>query len=379
MSQLKIYARVRLNRSEGYKRRPMKITSREQNIHLFQEKTNVTNQRVIKSKEFQLDKIYDIDYNNYDIYAELGSEILQNTYMKKSSVFYVYGQTGSGKTYSLLGNDDTSGIITYMLQDLTKVYSNVTYNGIQVYNNKCYDIFNENALIKECETRDGSIQFMNITKHTLNHDTLDNMVDKIKKARHVGVSSSNDVSSRSHLIIQMFVNGSYIMMVDLAGSERACRSQFNHEKNMRENADINLGILALKECIRGVRKKKVPYRNSKITKILKETFSAKVNTYILATISPLHKDIQDSLDTLKYMCDFKRFKPKALSPKKPIPLYHKDYKDEDHMSDLYLGIKKELSKEVLQHTKIIHLIEDNIKSLEDLRLDILEQKDNKHK
>jgi len=372
MSQLKIYARVRLNTLEGYKNRPFKITLHEQNIQIIQEKLNVVNKRIMYTKDYHFDKIYDIDYDNIDIYNELGRKLLNHISQNQNSVFYVYGQTGSGKTHSLLGNHNTPGMIQYLLEDLTHVFPEIKYCGIQVYNNRCYDIFNNNNMIRECEVKDGSIQFTNITRHTLTRGLIKDTISKIKTARHVGISSSNDVSSRSHLIIKLYVNNRYIMLVDLAGSERAKRSQYNGQQNMRENADINLGILALKECIRGIKRGNIPYRNSKITKILKETFSSSVHSYILATMSPLKKDIQDSMDTLKYMSDFKKFKKKDQSVLPPIPDVQKE-----SLNKINLGINLELNKAELEHTKLLGLIEDNIKSLNDLKCDLLHQRETK--
>lgn len=366
MSNIKIYSRVRFHKEQcSFKIRPLKITLNERNIQINQKKINVMNEKIISRKGFMFDKVYDIDYNNVDIYNEIGGKLLYNVNNKKNSVFYVYGQTGSGKTYTLLGNENNHGIIQLLLNDLIK-FNDVSFSGIQIYNNKCYDIFNNNTHVKECETKDGNINFLHLTSNELNKDNYNNIIERIRLARHVGISSSNDTSSRSHLIFQIYIGNIYIKLIDLAGSERAARSKNNNKHNFRENAEINLSILALKECIRNINKKKIPFRNSKITKILKDTFSNNVNTYILSTISPLDKDIIDTIDTLKYMSDFKRYNKKYFKNLPPLYLNNRDI-----VNKLNYNLNNELNKKKLERTKLLGLIENNIKSLKDLKQNII--------
>jgi len=367
MSKIKIYSRIRLHPESTIKKKSYKVTLRESNIQLFQEKVNVMNDKIYSKKGFTFDKVFDIDYNNEDIYHEIGHQLIENIQAKQNSIFYVYGQTGSGKTYTLLGNESNDGIVQLLINELVVISDNITFSGIQIYRNKCYDIFNSNAAVKECELKDGSVKFMNLTSHQLLLKNRSNIIERINKARHVGVSSSNDSSSRSHLIFQINIGNYYIKLVDLAGSERASRSKYNENHNMRENADINLSILALKECIRNINKSKIPYRNSKVTKILKPTFSNTVCTYILSTISPLKKDIQDSINTLKYMSDFKKFK--RHHDKKLPPLY---LNKRDAINKLNVNINYELNKKELERTKLLGLIENNIESLKDLKINIID-------
>jgi hypothetical protein len=278
----------------------------------------------------------------------------------------VYGQTGSGKTYTLFGDSTNDGFIQLLLNDLIYLYDNVTFSGIQIYRNRCYDIFNNNNLVKEYEFHDGSVNFMNLSKHKLLKSNYHEIVCDINKARHVGVSSSNDTSSRSHLIFQINIGNTYIKLVDLAGSERASRSKHNQNHNFRENADINLSILALKECIRNVSKGKIPYRNSKITKILKPTFSNKISTYVFSTISPLKRDVADSIDTLKYMSDFKKVKNRIAIDQPPLYVDNRN-----QINKLNVNINFELNKNKLERTKILGLIENNIESLKDLKSNLI--------
>lgn len=367
-SKIKIYARVRLNEEQNCKNPSYLVTSREHNIQIKKEKKNLVNEIIIEKKNYIFDKVFDIDYKNQDIYNEIGFQMLNNFLNNRNCVFYVYGQTGSGKTYSLFGDDEDIGIFEMLLLDFAAHEMKIKYNGVQIYNNQCYDILNKKVL-KECELHDGSVEFLNIESKELDFSNMDcheiinnvrNIILDIKHTRHVGISSSNNSSSRSHLILQLFNGDKFIKIIDLAGSERATRSLDNNEHNFRENAEINLGILAIKECIRNINKSKIPYRNSKITKILKSTFTNEVYTYILSTISPLAKDIVDTCDTLLYISSFKKIM--KHKPLKPI-----DDKVKESLNKLNKDINKELGQHCLKKTKLLGLIEQNINSLKDLK------------
>lgn len=362
MSKIKIYTRIRPHVKQRYKSRPYEITPHEKDIYLFNERVNIMNERKVEKKRFGFDHIFDIDYTNEDIYYHIGRDLIDKFKKKKNSIFYVYGQTGSGKTYTLLGNDNNMGLLEMILSEMTTISDNIKYSGIQIYNGKCYDLFT-NTILKECEKSDGSIHFLNMSNYNLPKN-VNNVIKSIKESRYVGVSSSNNESSRSHLIFQIINGDSYIQIVDLAGSERACQSVKNKFSNMRENSDINLSILAIKECIRSMTmRKKIPYRNSKITKILKNTFTNKVHTYILSTITPLKSDIIDTRNTLKYISEMKNIKHQILPPVSESR--------RNILNNLNTNLNRELSKDKLERTVLLNLIEQNIKSLKDLKSNLI--------
>lgn len=356
----KLYSRVRPNVRNTFKKKVHDISRDENIITIYSNRTNVTNKKIIEHVSYNFDKIFDIDYSNEDIFNELGNDIINNFLNNENVVFYVYGQTGSGKTYTLLGDDNNMGLLEMILSSLT-IKRNINYSAFQIYNNNSYDLFT-NKLLKECENMDGSISYLNLTKHNLPKN-LKELIYNIKQSRYVGVSSSNNTSSRSHLIFQIYNGSNYLQIIDLAGSEKASRCVSNELHNMRENAGINLSILALKECIRNINKTKIPYRNSKLTKILKNTFSNKVNVYILSTISPLKCDLNETKNTLKYISDMKEIRGKKSSP-----IYKNKF---DKVDRLNTNLKKELSKDRLERQVLIDLIEQNIKSLKDLKSNII--------
>ena len=316
MRNVCIMARVRPSRN-GYLSN-VDVNSDSNDIKITEIKKNLQN-KVIKSyKNYTFDKVFDDEYTNDDLFNDFGMEIALNLMKKIDTTFYVYGQTGSGKTYTIMGTDKIPGLLVLLLK-MIKSYNNInlTFNCIQIYNNKCYDILNNNIQIYEREDGNNKIHLTNVKSINLLKENVHNITNIIKKNRMVGISNQNDASSRSHLIFQINNGSSFLKILDLAGSEKAKDSVYINKKIFRENAEINKSILVLKECIRALKfnKKYVPYRGSKLTKILKDSFERKSESYILATVSPELENVSDSINTLNYISDIRLIKREVIERK----------------------------------------------------------------
>ena len=313
MRNVCIMARVRPSRN-GYLSN-VDVNSDSNDIKITEIKKNLQN-KVIKSyKNYTFDKVFDDEYTNDDLFNDFGMEIALNLIKKIDTTFYVYGQTGSGKTYTIMGTDRIPGLLVLLLR-MIKSYNNInlTFNCIQIYNNKCYDILNNNNEIYEREDSNNKIHLTNVKSINLSKENVQNIINIIKKNRMVGISNQNDASSRSHLIFQINNGSSFLKILDLAGSEKAKDSVYINKKIFRENAEINKSILVLKECIRALKfnKSYVPYRGSKLTKILKDSFERKSESYILATVSPELENVSDSINTLNYISDIRLIKREVI-------------------------------------------------------------------
>ena len=283
-------------------------------------KKDIMNKNIETNKKYEFDQVYDQDYDNDDIFNDFGIKIAFNLIKKIDTTFYVYGQTGSGKTYTIMGNEKVPGILSLILKIFKKQNLDLKINCIQIYNNKCLDILNNNYQIFEREDANGKIHLINVRDANLKYESVDSIITTIKRNRQVGISNQNSASSRSHLFIRIKNGPNFLNILDLAGSEKAKDSVYVNKSTFRENAEINKSILALKECIRSLKNNNshVPYRESKLTKILKDSFELRTQTYVLATISPEKENISDSINTLNYISDMKYLKPKILeSPKLP--------------------------------------------------------------
>lgn len=135
-------------------------------------------------------------------------------------------------------------------------------------------------------------------------------MEEANENRTTHATAANDTSSRSHAICQIHVKKGEevlgkLVLVDLAGSERAQDTQSNNRQRRMEGAEINKSLLALKECIRAMDDKAdhVPFRASKLTLILRDSFINKLHTskiVMIACISPGSSSADHSLNTLRY-------------------------------------------------------------------------------
>ena len=288
-------------------------------IHVINEKPNLKNEIVKTDKTFRFDKVFDIDYNNEDVFHDIAQPMINNFLNGENGTFFVYGQTGSGKTHTTLGTEKEIGFLEYVLQNVVKSskFDKTTFLvGVQIYNNKCYDVFNNNNNVYQCEDAAGKIHLRNSVRHHLDEINIRDVIHNVKEMRMNGISSENAASSRSHLLIQLWSKKCFLNILDMAGSEKASKSICKNRREMMENAKINESILALKECIRAVKmgKKYVPYRHNNLTKILKDVFFGRGMSYIMATVSPEQRNVKESINTLSYISDMYTMKRQLSEP-----------------------------------------------------------------
>lgn len=177
----------------------------------------------------------------------------------------------------------------------------------EIYRGNLYDLLAKRRKILACE-QDGVIKILGL--RGVNVFSLEQIVDLINQgleSRKVGSTNANEVSSRSHAVMQFTCESSdaKLVIVDLAGSERgADRGGKSQSPSTRlEGSEINKSLLALKECIRAIDQdaSHLPFRQSKLTQVLKDAFIGKGSlTTMIATISPTFPCYENSLNTLRY-------------------------------------------------------------------------------
>ena len=135
MRNVCIMARVRPSRN-GYLSN-VDVNSDRNDIKITEIKKNLQNKIIKSYKNYTFDKVFDDEYTNDDLFNDFGMEIALNLIKKIDTTFYVYGQTGSGKTYTIMGTDEIPGLLVLLLK-MIKSYNNInlTFNCIQIYNNK---------------------------------------------------------------------------------------------------------------------------------------------------------------------------------------------------------------------------------------------------
>lgn len=246
---------------------------------------------------------------------------------------FAYGQTGSGKTFTinqlqdLLCKDLFRASVLHH-EDTGRSYC-FTVAYYEIYGSKVFDLLNNRNELKVMESAKNKIEVPGL-KEIFVKDTeeLSQVIEFARSERCTEATVSNSTSSRSHAVCKVklhevtqniHIDQGSLLIVDLAGSERAHDSQDNQKNRQREGAQINKSLLALKECIRAMQSsrsnKHIPFRTSKLTMILKDSFVAEkhsVRIHMINCISPCNSHADHSLNTLRYA---EKLKVKRSSPK----------------------------------------------------------------
>ena len=247
---------------------------------------------------------------------------------------FAYGQTGSGKTFTMRG---LQSMVVTDLFSLSKFSFYISF--FEIYGGRCFDLLNERAKLTILEDGNNNIQVQGLVEHVAGtKEELLQMIDYGNSVRTTHSTTSNEDSSRSHAVCQITLrqNSTVIgklRLVDLAGSERAQDCISNNRQRRIEGAEINKSLLALKECIRALRKgpdAHVPYRGSKLTLVLRDSFeggSDDKRILMMTCICPGHSSSDHSLNSLRYADRLKeqsvgnvvnQFVPKPEVAKKPV-------------------------------------------------------------
>lgn len=327
MNNIKILARIKPNLNNH---NDNCISIEKNNVIIKKIKKNYINDYFVNYK-YKFDNVYDDYTTNLDIYNNISIEIINNLIKKNNNVtFYVYGQTGSGKTHTILGNNNEKGLLELILNDLNELKLKIKISAIEIYNNKCLDLLNNNNLIYQREDYLNNFIVNGIKKISiLNLDDIKDLINNIFEKRRTGISSENNSSSRSHLQITIEFDNKFFRLLDLAGCEKAKKSICSNKNEYRENGEINQSLFALKECIRSLieKKKHIPFRRCELTKMLKHSFESNSKTYILSTLSQEFYNSNTTMDVLNYVSEMKNIK-KIIKEKN---IYKKKNKNNDYI------------------------------------------------
>lgn len=223
-----------------------------------------------------------------------------------------------------------NGIQSLLCEDLFLLLGNdaskdtvVMISFFELYGGYVQDLLNDRKRLKVLEDGKGEVVVTGLQElQADNPKRFLEILDEGNEARTTRMTEANDTSSRSHAICQIILRDRHsdklrgkLSLVDLAGSERGTDTKSHDSQRRTESADINTSLLALKECIRALDKKKgakhVPYRASKLTLILKDCFTSEsAMTTMIATVSPGASAADHSLNTLRYA---DRIKEKRVS------------------------------------------------------------------
>ncbi|CAG8518363.1 22733_t:CDS:10 [Dentiscutata erythropus] len=334
-------------------------------------------------KAFTFDKSYwsfDKNDSNYatqaHLYNDLGEELLNHAFEGYNTCIFAYGQTGAGKSYSMMGYGEDKGIIPLTCCELfnridrikdTTVEYQVQVSYIEIYNERVRDLLNPknkgNLKVREHPTLGPYVE--DLSKLIVNSfQDIENLMDEGNKARTVAATNMNETSSRSHAVFTLLLTQkrhdemtnmdtekvSRISLVDLAGSERA-NSTGATGARLKEGANINKSLTTLGKVIasladassgggkKGAKKGDafVPYRDSVLTWLLKDSLGGNSKTAMIAAISPA--DYDETLSTLRYADAAKRIKNKAVVNEDPNAKLIRELKEELQLLRKKLGVE----------------------------------------
>lgn len=308
-----------------------------------------------------------------DVYNSLGEEMLDHNFEGYHTCIFAYGQTGSGKSYTMMGAPDQAGIIPRTCQDLferieSNESPNVSYNVrvsyFEVYNEHVRDLLVPRTepinYLKVRESPTEGPYVKDLSEHPVrNYDDIIRLMKQGDSSRTVASTKMNDTSSRSHAVFTIMLKQIHadtttdettertarIRLVDLAGSERAKSTEATGAR-LREGSNINKSLTTLGRVIaalssssaaisapssrqslapsrlstaprsstaggsRAPPKEVVPYRDSVLTYLLKDSLGGNSKTAMIACISP--SDYDETLSTLRYASQARRIRTSAV-------------------------------------------------------------------
>ena len=326
LSKINVIVRKRPANHREFAQNDIDIISTERNntIIVKELKNKVDLTKYIEEHKFTFDRTYDENSSNQLIYNEMLKPMIEAAFNKTKITCFAYGQTGSGKTYTMLGNNhikndngpQVPGLYLLSCIDMFDFLQKYEYSNLElwvsfyeIYCNKLFDLLNNKNILQAREDGKGNICIVGlIEKQTKNIKELLDIIDFGLNSRTVGVTGANLDSSRSHAILQINIKTkdkeSYgkISFIDLAGSERAVDTIDTNKRTKIDGAEINKSLLALKECIRALdlEKRHKPFRGSKLTLVLRDSFMGNCQTLMIANISPCLSCSEHTLNTLRY-------------------------------------------------------------------------------
>uniref|UniRef100_A0A8C0Q9P4 Kinesin-like protein KIF16B n=1 Tax=Canis lupus familiaris TaxID=9615 RepID=A0A8C0Q9P4_CANLF len=351
MASVKVAVRVRpMNRRE-------KDLEAKFIIQMEKSKTTITNLKIPeggtgdsgreRTKTFTYDfSFYSADMKSPDyvsqemVFKTLGTDVVKSAFEGYNACVFAYGQTGSGKSYTMMGNSGDSGLIPRICEGLFSRINETTrwdeasfrteVSYLEIYNERVRDLLRRkssktfNLRVREHPKEGPYVE--DLSKHLVqNYGDVEELMDAGNINRTTAATGMNDVSSRSHAIFTIkFTQAKFdsempcetvskIHLVDLAGSERADATGATGVR-LKEGGNINKSLVTLGNVISAladlsqdaanplVKKKQVfvPYRDSVLTWLLKDSLGGNSKTIMIATISPADVNYGETLSTLRY-------------------------------------------------------------------------------
>lgn len=339
VAKIKVVVRKRpLNKKEIAKKEEDIITidPHTNSLTVYETKLKVDLTEYVEKHEFVFDAVMNEEVSNDEVYAETVEPIVPIIFQRTKATCFAYGQTGSGKTYTM------QPLPLKASRDILRLMHNTYWNqGFQlfvsffeIYGGKVFDLLNDRK--KLCMREDGKQQvcIVGLQEYKVSTvETVKELIEKGNATRTTGTTGANEESSRSHAILQLAIKRKVdgndskparvvgkLSFIDLAGSERGADTTDNDKQTRMEGAEINKSLLALKECIRALDNDQghIPFRGSKLTEVLRDSFVGDSRTVMISCISPNSGSCEHTLNTLRYADRVKSLSKGNSSKREPL-------------------------------------------------------------
>ncbi|GLA68049.1 kinesin-like protein Klp5 [Aspergillus tubingensis] len=291
-------------------------------------KSVVPNGKRVKDQTFAFDRIFDQNASQGEVYESTTRNLLDSVLDGYNATVFAYGATGCGKTHTITGTAQQPGIIFLTMQELFERIdersgekaTEVSLSYLEIYNETIRDLLvpggsKGGLMLREDSNKSVSVSGLS-SHHPQNVQQVMDMIMRGNECRTMSPTEANATSSRSHAVLQINiaqkdrnadVNEPHTMatlsIIDLAGSERASATK-NRGERLFEGANINKSLLALGSCINALcdprKQSHVPYRNSKLTRLLKFALGGNCKTVMIVCVSPSSQHFDETQNTLRY-------------------------------------------------------------------------------
>lgn len=387
------------------------------------------------TKTFSFDKVFGPSTPQSEVYQNVVEPLISDVLAGFNCTVFAYGQTGSGKTFTMEGDfgtpkrlspESNAGLIPRAmcalfdeLRVLQAEYT-VRISLMELYNEELYDLLSSDEVppklrLFDDASRKGSVLVQGLQEVMVH--TQSQVLDELHKGsakRQVAATLMNAQSSRSHTIFTVtvhfkensadggeFLRTGKLNLVDLAGSENIGRSG-SSDKRAREAASINQSLLTLSRVTSCLveHQPHVPYRESKLTRLLQDSLGGRTKTSLIATISPSHLNAEETISTLDYAHRAKSVSNKPeVNQKVSQNVIMKEYTDvieslkkklERHRNGSGVYVNDENYKQVMEQTQArnqticqiiaqARAVAQKKKDAEEIFLVLFKDKDNKQK
>ncbi|XP_051578545.1 kinesin-like protein KIF3B [Myxocyprinus asiaticus] len=307
-------------------------------------------------KTFTFDAVYDMGSKQNELYDYACKPLIESVLLGFNGTIFAYGQTGTGKTYTMEGvstNPETRGVIPNSFHHIFTQISRsqnqqylVRVSYLEIYQEEIRDLLckDNNKTLELKENPELGVYVKDLSSVvTKNIKEIEHVMNLGNQSRSVGFTKMNERSSRSHAIFvitvecsEMGIDGEEhirvgkLNMVDLAGSERQSKTGVQGQR-FKEATKINLSLSALGNVISALvdgKSTHVPYRDSKLTRLLQDSLGGNAKTVMVATIGPASCHYDETLTTLRYANRAKNIRNKPKINEDPKDALLREFQEE---------------------------------------------------